>query len=465
MSERSVITAVTVALIMLGLWLGVDTLTRTTPPQPAPLLNFDPANVDRLETSSDDGRAWVEREDWLGSGRWVIHWGQAGPAQTWPAEDTRVRAALRVLATSTIEPGEPPAQEGATLTLRTTDGSVHTVTFDDRPVGGRIAVRTTSKGVTITGLTDASLFDAFVKTGLLPWRDPSVIGLGSTGPSRVFVEAGNDAIAFARREGRWSLLEPIAVPADPDAAAEFLRVVSSLDADRFVESIDPSDDRTGLAQPLARVEAEFDVRLSTSEGPQSRMVRQSLTVGGATDLSGTSVYALVEWKRIQSTGPTETIVGPVVVALSTEALNKLSVRPEPFIAKASTLLLPASIQEITLATDSRSVRFERLRTAWAIKSETLLPVDTQTLNDLIALLAEKPADRVAVGEPAASDGLHVRLAARGGAGVEELLLISAPDQSGFWTISDRVQRFYSGSTDLLDQARSLLERATSQAQP
>lgn len=460
MSERSVIVAVGLALVMLGVWFGVDVLRRQEARAPVVLLDFDPAAVDRIEVHSGKSRAWIEREDWLGSAQWIIRWGEGGPGQTWPADDTRVRAALRVLATTMLEPGEAPAGFAATLSLRTTDGVVHTLEFDDRPIAGRVGVVASSGTRGTSGLTDAALFDAFVRTGLLAWRDERALLSPGVGPSRVFIQAGADSLALARREGRWTLLEPLVTPADPDAAGELLQAVASLRIERFLEGLSEDDGRTGFDQPLARVEAEHDLRIAVGTGFESKLVRETLTIGGATDLSGASVYGLVEWTLEGASGSKQNLVGPVVVAMATEALNKLTTSPGPYASKVSTILLPSSIQDVVVSAGGRSVRMERLGATWAIKSEALFSADAATVGEVVELLCQKPGDRivVAAAPQQVGGGIGVKLIARGGAGSAELSVIGSSDPPGVWIVNDRVQRFYAGTGELATQLASIVDR-------
>ncbi|GAB4383889.1 MAG: hypothetical protein Kow0022_04880 [Phycisphaerales bacterium] len=461
MSERSVIISVGLALLMLGVWLGVDLSMRGPNVEPIALLDFEPAAVDRMEVTQGQSRVWIEREEWLGSTQWVIRWGRGGADQTWPADETRVRAALRVLATTTLDPGQAPVRGGGTLSLRTADGAVHTLEFDDRPIAGRIGVSVRSSGRATGGLTDAALFDAFVRTGLLAWRDERVLLSPGVGPSRVFIEAGREALALARRDGRWTLLEPLTSPADPDAAGALIRTLAGLRVERFMEDLRVDDDRTGLDHPLARIEAEHDFRVAAGNGFESKLVRQTLTIGGATDLSGATVHGLVEWTLEDGSNVKRSLVGPVVVAMSTEQLNKLTTSPGPYVSKVSTILLPSSIQDVSLSVGSRSVHLERLGTTWAIRSERLFSGDAATISGMVELLCQKPAERVVVGPQAAGmddGGVSVKLVARGGAGSAELIVRGSVDPVGTWVVDGRVQRFYAGAGELAAELTSLVER-------
>lgn len=457
MSERSVVIAVGFALVMLGLWVGIDLWSRSPDTAPQPLLVFDPAQVERLDVDAGGRRAWVERDTWFGSPIWVLRWAQGGPEHSWPADESHVRAALRVLATTTLEPGEALASPGATLTLRTLDGTAHTLQFSDRPIAGKIGVRVESGEKEVSGLTDAALFDAFVRTGLTAWRDEHVLLSPGVGPSRVYITAGDGALSLARREGRWTLLEPLVVPAEPEPTNELVKNVSGLSAERFIDEMPMSDERAGFAQPLARIEAEHDLRISRDGGPESLLVRQMLTVGGPTDLSGRSVYGLVEWTVTAADGSTRPLAGPVVVAVPTESLNRLTTHPEPLIARVTTSALPGSFQQVELTLDDRSVRLERFGAGWAFKSEALLPDDSGALESLSRLLTQRPAEKVALGDaPEGVSLLEVRL--RGGGATLHVQLFASGQPEGLWVQEGQVQRFHAQQAGLAGQLAAIVAR-------
>lgn len=453
--------AVGFALVMLGLWVGIDLLSRAPDAKSTPLLLFDPAQVDRLEVDADGRRAWVERDTWFGPPIWVVRWGQGGPEQSWPADESRVRAALRVLATTTLELGEKVEPSSATLTLRTIDGQSHTVRFSDRAIAGKIGVQVESGDRLLSGLTDAALFDAFVRTGLAAWRDEHAMLSPGVGPSRVFISAGDRSLALARREGRWTLLEPLVVLAEPERGSEFVKNVSGLLVSRFIDEMAISDERAGFSQPLARVEAEHDLRIGRDAGPESRLVRQVLTVGGPTDLSGQSVYGLVEWMVTAADGSTRALAGPVVVAMATESLNRLTTHPEPLIARTNTSALSGSFQQVDLGLSGKRVRVERFGAGWAFKSEALLPGDSAAIESLCRLLAQRPADEVALGDtPADVAPLDVRL--MGGGTSLPVQLFATPQPAGLWVQDGQVQRFHARQGDLVVQLSSIVERLGSE---
>ncbi len=449
--------AVGFALVMLGLWVGIDLVSRTPAREPEPLLAFDPAQVDRLEVEDGGRRAWLERDTWFGAPMWVVRWGQGGAEHSWPADESRVRAALRVLATTTLEPGENLDSPGATLTLRTGNGTMHVVRFSDRAIAGKIGVQVDSGGKQVSGLVDSALFDAFVRTGLSAWRDMHALLSPGVGPSRVLISAGDGALALARREGRWTLFEPLIVPAEPEPTGELVKNVSGLLVERFIDEMPMSDERAGFSQPLARVEAEHDLRIGREGGTESRLVRQVLTVGGPTDLSGQSVYGLVEWTVTGADGSTRALAGPMVVALPTESLNRLTTHPEPLIARTCTSASPGSFQQVELALGGKRLRLERFGSGWAVRSESALPDDAEALESLCRLVAQRPADKVTLGEvPEGVAPLEIRLGGGGAAVQVQLFATSQPP--GLWVQEGPVQRFHSQQGGLAGRLSSIVER-------
>lgn len=416
MSERSVIVSVLVALIMVGLWKVTSVMTARTDEGPAPLLDFDPASVDRIEVRRGaEGPVVIERGEVLGSPRWMVRWARGEEPVSWPADEGAVRAGLRVLSTATIEERahESPL-DGGTLTLHLADGSTRTLRFGADPLAGRVEVEaSTPSSRPSLGLADAALFDAFVRTGLLAWRDGRALAPFSAGPARLELESPSGALALVRRQGRWQMLEPLVAAASPEAARELTNSLGSLTVDRLEGGADPADPAFGFAAPLATVTTETDYRVREGGEATGGTLRQRMLVGGPVDATGESVFVLLEWTRPNNDGPPSTVAGPVVGRVRTEGLNKLTTRPEPYIAPIAVTTLAASVEHLTLGGGARGVALSRIGSAWSTRDEALLPDETERIDALLTLLteAESAAIRIVTPEDAASGGgITVRLA-------------------------------------------------------
>jgi len=461
MSERSVIFSVATAVVLLLVWIGID-LIGHQPDEPARmLLTLDPAEIERIELHAADGSLTrIAREDFLGLRRWMIRWGEGGTDQAWPADETRVRAGLRVLATTAVDPGMLDGVFETTLTIHASDGSTQTIRFGDQPVAGRIGVIVDSGGQTTQGLTDATLYDAFVRTDLRTWRDMRPFAPPGVGPSAITLESQARSLSLGRRQGRWSVLEPVFVAADPDAASELAKTIASLRAERFFDSLAIDDAQLGLTQPLAHVIVEHDVRALSNATETTLHVRQSMLVGQPTDLSGRSVYALVEWTVRPGLGDEQPLVGPTLLSVPTEALNRLTTRPDGYVSRTSLEMLAASIDRIRLSVGSKSVEIERRSAGWSRKTDPLVPADSELVDKFITLLTRRHADDVVVAEAEVDnpEALRIELMARGDLKAAELRATASVDPAGMWIASGLVGRFYAGMSDLAAELISIVER-------
>jgi hypothetical protein len=427
MSERSVIVAVVLALAMVGLWRLTETLTGKAAAEPAPLLDFDPAAVDGIEVAAA-GRDTViiERVDILGSARWMVRWNEGDDTLTWPADEGAVRAALRVLSTATIDERKNIGPvTGGTLTLRLTDGTSRTLAFAESTLAGRVEVVAAGEGER-QGLTDATLFDAFIKTGILAWRDRRPLPSLAAGPARLELVSPSGTLMLIRRQGRWAMLEPVIAPVNPETASELTRSLASMTVDRFMDSgagtgagagSDADADRFGFDTPLATIITESALR--TADNADAETIVQSMIVGKPTDAAGTRVFVRLEWS-ITATGPPatgQTLAGPIIAAISTQILNDLTTRPEPYIGLRSVASLHAAIESLTLTSKGRAITITRNGSAWAAGRDALLPDESTLIDELITLLAETDAAGASMVEPEAvpvDKALAIRLATSDG---------------------------------------------------
>jgi uncharacterized protein DUF4340 len=421
MSERSVIAAVLVALAMVGLWQLTETLTARTTTEPSALLNFDPAAVDGIEVAAT-GRdpVIIERVDILGSARWMVRWNEGDDALIWPADEAAVRAALRVLSTATIDERKNIGPvNGGTVTLRLADGTTRTLTFAESTLAGRVEVVATSEGER-KGLTDATLYDAFIKTDILAWRDRRPLPSLAAGPARVELISPSGTLTLIRRQGRWTMLKPADAPVNPETITELTRSLASLTVERFMDSgadtsSDAVTDRFGFDTPLATIITETALR--TADNADAETIVQSMLVGKPTDATGETVFVRLEWTVITGDAPPITLAGPVAAAMSTQILNDLTTRPEPYIGLRSVASLPAAIEALTLTSKGRAVTITRNGPAWAAGRDTLLPDESTQIDELITLLADTDAAGASMVEPEAvpiDKALTIRLATSDG---------------------------------------------------
>jgi len=417
MSERSVIVSVLIALAMVGLYRLTSVMTAETVEGPVPLLVFDQATVDRIEVArAGESPVVIERDEVLGSPRWMVRWTVDGRTVSWPADEGAVRAGLRVLSTATVdEREETNTLDGGTLTLTLADGSTRSVRFAADPLAGRVDVESAGP-TTRRGLTDAGLFEAFIRTGLLAWRDGRAMLAFAAGPARVELESPTGALALVRRKGRWSMLEPVIAPVDPEAAGTLTGMLAGVVVDRIESGADPADPALGFAQPLATVLTETDYRVRGEDETTGGTLRQRMLVGSPVDASGEQVFVLLDWTEPANDAPPTTVAGPIVARVKTASLNKLSTRPEPLISAVASTLIPAAVETVTLGLHDARTTIERDGKAWRTRSDMLLPDESATIDTLLTLLTEQSAEVVLVvkaEELEPGDSVFVRLSSTG----------------------------------------------------
>ena len=466
MSERSVIVSVLIALAMVGLYRLTSVMTATTVEGPVPLMAFDQAAVDRIEV----GRAGelpvvIERAEVLGSPRWMVRWIQDGRTVSWPADEGAVRAGLRILSTATVdERKETNALDGGTLTLTLADGSTRTLRFASEPLAGRVDVESLGES-TRRGLTDSGLFDAFIRTGLLAWRDGRALLSFSAGPARVELESPTGALAIARRKGRWSMLEPVAASVDPDAAGTLLGMLAGVIVDRIESGADPADPAFGFAAPLATVLTETDYRVRNDDETTGGTLRQRMLVGSPVDASGEQVFVLLDWTEPANDSPPTSVAGPVVARVKTESLNKLSTRPEPLVSPIAVSAIPAAVETIALSLHDLRATIERDGKGWRTRDDMLLPDETELVNTLLTLLAETRAEvvlAVKAEEVDTGDSVLMRLSTAGAPPGEVRVY---EDGEHTLVVSGAIARQYANRKALATALRELVERIGTPTEP
>jgi hypothetical protein len=110
-------------------------------------------------------------------------------------------------------------------------------------------------------------------------------------------------VALGRNEGRWSLREPFAAPADNAAVQQMLSGLASAEVVEFIDDGAPGID-TGIAKPQARVIAEVDRSTpeAVTDRPAISTLRYSLDIGGPADGTGTQLFALIDGQRLVKIG-------------------------------------------------------------------------------------------------------------------------------------------------------------------
>ncbi|MBX3321828.1 MAG: DUF4340 domain-containing protein [Phycisphaeraceae bacterium] len=452
MSERSVIISVLIALLLLGAYLLVDHFRKPVAADPIALMTFDSAAVERIELV---GSTAIQREEVLGSPRWMVHWTTpAGDKATWPADESRVRAGLRVLISAPIVPTDLPIQRSASLRIVLMDGSSELIHFDQQPMAGRIVIeKEPDEGRPVRGYVDAAIFSAFVETGLGAWRSPAALAPFATGPSLIELSSGTGSLTLTRRDARWALAEPINVPADADASRSLALTLAGVEVLAFRDDLTRADDRTGLDTPLATIITETEVRRGDGS-----LLRQSIVVGGATNLGGKSVFAELAWSLVEGNERARFLAGPVIAELATESLNALSTRVEPYVSRRGATFANNTVERIIIRQNTRSLALERSGLGWTTRQAALLPGDAAIVTTLLETLTVTTADQVRLTSALATDSMTVSLHMGIGPAAATFSIVPLTDPPGILALDGRVARGYATDANFLSSLSDLLAR-------
>jgi hypothetical protein len=102
-------------------------------------------------------------------------------------------------------------------------------------------------------LTGTFALDGLTKKTADEFRDKSVLSVQRTDVERIRIVRFSGAVSLTRANDKWSLSEPISVPADEFAADGICDALTGLKAERFVAASGADDARYGLAAPKITV--------------------------------------------------------------------------------------------------------------------------------------------------------------------------------------------------------------------
>lgn len=349
MSRANVIVALVVALLLGGVTIFVTTYySPPAAPPAAPMLDFAPAAVTEVRIARKDGSVQrLLRGAQPGEWRLVASDADGGG---WPVMPTPVRAGLRLLSTLELETGgeKPPPldEDAAAVAVVLDDGTERTVRFGSRPLGGRVPAEISTPDGTAQGWAGADLAAAFITSGPLHWRDPAALPLAGPETARVWLTSSDRSIALARVQGRWSVREPIAAPADPEVVGKLLAALAGARIVDFLDDPDAAALAAGLDPPTASAVIEADHRVIDGADVASRTVRNEMHVGSPADLAGKTLFARVV--RSAEGGPSEGDVVIRTVVAETGSLASLSTDPAAYIARTAIQIPPGDVAEVRL---------------------------------------------------------------------------------------------------------------------
>ncbi|MBL8999594.1 MAG: hypothetical protein JNK25_00490 [Phycisphaerae bacterium] len=417
MNARAAIISLIILLAVSG--IGVF-LLRPAPPAPATvpswLARLSTTPVERLEFRVGDRVAvMVERR----GAAWFVSTPD-GSRPDWPADETRVRGLISLLAESASSPSAPaasPAEPSAnSVTLRTASGESFVLAARQSPIGGRCTLLTNDDppGTTTERAVDCAISQVLSpETVISFWPRHAAFPAAGIPPSRIRLETGGYLLELSKTRGRWNVLVPFATPADADASNSLAAILEQLGAARLIGAPDAMT-RTWAASPTTFIEIE-----SAPVGDDRRVLVQELRIGGTADPGTLLAQARAEW--LDTAANTRSPAwGPMVLTVDRAATESLTPDLAAFASKRSVqtpapdigglwlgpcgspdalrqdraLNLPR--KEVLSASEFGRVRFERTIDGWrkitiGTTGAVLSPAETSNLASLLKALCESPA--------------------------------------------------------------------------
>ncbi len=157
---------------------------------------------------------------------------------------------------------------------------------------------------------------------------------------------------------------------------------------------------------------ESDFRIAAGGDVIRRVLRQTVEVGGPTDVAATKMYARAQAEWLDpSAGKGEVVWGPVLATIDRADLNGFTAEPTAYVSKLSVETPVADVGGFVLAEQEqasspksekalgRSVRVTRTLDGWRFKPDqgemrTPSPSDMTQIDAMIHLVCEQPADVV-----------------------------------------------------------------------
>lgn len=317
-------------------------------------LGIDPAAVTGV--TSERGGVVVRLERSVGTPwRWVVRSG----GEAWAADESRVRAGLRLLGSATfergfergVEGGVGGDEEGTRLVIESASGRAVLAVGDDA-LGGVVAGTLGDGGEPVWVGRDLAL--AVRPTALLAWRDPSVLrGLGG-GPGRVSLRVGPRLVVLERSASGWAIREPVRVEADASAVESLLGALRGVRASGFVDELgDGAGDELAGGDGDASGGALARVTLETAGPGDSTGAVQELTLFGGGDTGG--VLGEAAWRFGEVELRASTRIDP-------QSLNAVIADPRAYVRRRA---LPAQASDVR-AVSVGGWRVERDAGGWRV---------------------------------------------------------------------------------------------------
>ncbi len=398
MSLRTVLISIIVAGILAGLVL-LDGSFSPSEDQSQQLpttrtLGIDPANIVSVTVESPPLGSQNAHRDPNQPDTWTIE----TPQGTTSADPTRVRAALRAIASIPMEPSDDESDMniGATLIFQSRDQSRAELRFDTNTIGGRVRVSVThrdeSEIVTSRwfGTVETPIRDNLAREGLRPWRSADLFPIPLSRADRVNIATRSGSVTLERTPRGWTLTEPTQAPASKSKVETMLGVLLSIDAQSFVDDDRITDDLAGLTNPRATLR----VRDSATQD------EYTLSIGAPIDDSAQRVYARIS--RSGSPG--------IRVLVETKGIATITPAPLAYVHESPTTLGSSLVRTVTLTNPDNTPIWSATRDldSWSVESVPASPDQRDAINRLLHVLCEEESSGVVEHDPSESiDGANL----------------------------------------------------------
>jgi len=388
MSLRTVLMSLIVAGVLAGLVLisgSVGGLAGDGPELNAHQVGIDAVSIVEVRVESGElGLQIARRVEGTVDG-WELQLSD-DENDVWGGNTTRIRTVLRALGSASLGVSEDDEIGDLYGTLAVVDheGLSTEIRFGADAAGGFVRAEVVSRGddgIATSrwfGRIERSLRDSLLADGLESWR---ATGLFEFTQSQVFgaeVTAGETRVGLERTGDGWRVVEPWPVGADGAMVQSMLGLTLGLEAERFYDAAVYTDDLTGLESPMARI--------SVSGRESGRESGAMIEIGAAVDSSGSEIFA-----RYRVLGS-----NPVLVAIKTEGLNRLTPAPLAYVHQTAGELSRADVGMLRISGTDGTTRFEcsaRLD-SWEADGAAVTPTQGAAIERLIGVLTTEKANNI-----------------------------------------------------------------------
>lgn len=359
----------------------------------------------------------------------------------WPAQESRVRGAVRLLADlGNAQVGEAPGAGVREVRLELAGTGMISAKIDSAPLAGRTRVEVTGpQGERALRIGEAGLADVFSATGVAAWMDPALVRPGVGALDRVQLESGARMVVLERGRGRWIVAQPGRVPADDAATRRLEGVLAGLTAARLMP--DEPIANAGIERPTGFVRVESVVRSAVQGGEVAeRRLVQELRMGSAADAAQKSVFVVVQafWMD-RATGRQTPAWGPMVAVIDRARLDTIVADPAAYFARSAVGVPVADVGGLAIWSDAQALqddagvpkevpasahRLARTIDGWRVRvagipDRVLEPAGLEAVAAFVKALCETPAAEVRITPPENIEGYGwVRVDGAAGAPLE-----------------------------------------------